>query len=185
MASSPLQNRLVGTVIVVALAVIILPDLFGNAGQLQNDDFQVTPLRPSVEPHMQSPSFPADFSVTNSSNNNAIAVPIIEDQIYMKELPPSINIGTEEQEPAIQPGDRWVIQLGAFRNVDRVNDLIIKLRAEGFQADSRVLRRPEGQLHLVLVGPDLNEQALISQLEPLKKLTELEGKVVPYRPAND
>lgn len=185
MASSPLQNRLVGTVIVVALAVIILPDLFSNAGQLPNDDFQVTPLRPSVEQQMQSPSFPADFSVTGPTSNDVIAVPIIEDQIEVRELAPTVVLGADEAEPIAQAGDRWVIQLGAFRNVGRVNDLITKLRAEGFQADSRVLRRPEGQLHLLLVGPDLNEQALTSQLGRLKELTELEGKVVPYRPAND
>lgn len=185
MSSSPLQNRLVGTVIIVALAVIILPDLFGNAGQLQNDDFQVTPLRPSVEPHMQSPSFPADFSDSSQDSYDVVAVPIIEDQIEIKELAPPVVLGADTQESALQTGERWIIQLGAFRNVERVNELLEKLRAEGFSADSRVLRRPEGQLHLLLVGPDLNEQALISQLEQLKELTQLEGKVVPYRPAND
>jgi len=184
-ASSPLQNRLVGTVIVVALAVIILPDLFGNAGQMQNDEFQVTPLRPSVEPQMQSPSFPNNFSVKGNENTNVIAVPIVEDQIEVREPAEAVELTTATQEPAVPTGERWVIQLGAFRNVDAVNELLAKLRAEGFQADSRVLRRADGPLHLVLVGPDLNEQALISQLEPLKKLTDLEGKVVPYRPAND
>lgn len=185
MASSPLQNRLVGTVIVVALAVIILPDLFGNAGQMQTDDFQVTPLRPSVEPQMQSPSFPNDFSVNGTDNANVIAVPIVDDPLEMRELAEPVELTPASQAPTTPSGERWVIQLGAFRNVDAVNELIAKLRAEGFQADSRVLRRADGPLHLVLVGPDLNEQALISQLEPLKKLTELEGKVVPYRPAND
>lgn len=196
MASSPLQNRLVGTVIVVALAVIILPDLFGNAGQSQSDDFQITPLSPSIESHMQSPNFPADFSASGHSAETVIAVPITEDgtgdnetmddQLDIKELASPVDLGsTTPTQVQATAGERWVIQLGAFRNVDTVNALLEKLRAAGFSADSRILRRPEGQLHLVLVGPDLNEQVLVSQLEPLKKLTELEGKVVPYRPAKN
>ncbi len=134
---------------------------------------------------MQTPSFPDDFSVTDHSEQTVVVVPIVDDQIDMRELAPTVDLGVTNTEEKAAAGERWVIQLGAFRNVDTVNELLKSLRAEGFSADSRILRRSDGQLHLLLVGPDLNEKALISQLGPLKELTGLEGKVVPYRPANE
>lgn len=186
MASSPLQNRVVGTVCVVALAVIILPDLFGNAGQTQQDDFQVTPLSPTIDSQMQSPDFPSDFSTVSANTNNTIVVPIIdamEDDAAGNEQIENHESGDAPDSAAAS--DRWVIQLGAFRNAEAVEQLLNTLRQAGFAADSRVLRRSEGPLHLVLVGPHLNKEVLNSQLSELKELTQLNGKVVPYQPANN
>ncbi|WP_157980687.1 SPOR domain-containing protein [Aliidiomarina taiwanensis] len=185
MAGSPLQNRVVGTVCVVALAVIILPDLFGNAGQAQRDDFQVTPLSPTIDSHMQSPDFPRDFATTARTQRNSIAVPIIDAEEDSTGSEPSEQQEVFAEDLDTPSGDRWVIQLGAFRNADSVEELLAKLRDAGFAADSRVVRRTDGALHLLFVGPDLNKETLNAQLEELKELTALEGKVVPYQPANN
>lgn len=197
MASNPLQNRLVGTVIVVALAVIVLPDLFGNAGQVQQDEFQITPLSPVVDSQMKSPNFPADFAVMDTTAGTNVVVPIqdevgahlhLDEGFSVPDLAPTLDLGREtviESTSTKATGERWVIQLGAFRNYATVETLLAQLREAGFSADSRELRRPEGRLHLLLVGPDLSEKKLANQLKPLKELTNLDGKVVPYRPAHN
>ena len=186
MASNPLQNRIVGTVCVVALAVIILPDLFGNAGQTQRDDFQVTPLSPTIDSQMQSPDFPQDFSTGTQTQRNSIEVPIVD---AMKEEPLPEEYAASEEQPAettpLTGNDGWVIQLGAFRNAESVEQLLSTLREAGFMADVRVIRNAGGPLHLLLVGPDLNKDVLLSQLDELKELTQLEGKVLPYEPASN
>jgi DedD protein len=53
--SSALQNRLVGTVIVVAIAVIFLPDLLDGKQESKRDLFVKLPQKPSMK-KVQSPS---------------------------------------------------------------------------------------------------------------------------------
>lgn len=198
MSSSPLQNRIVGSLVVVGLAVIILPEIFSNAGRPQNDEFQVTPLRPVATTNLQSPSFPEDFSVHQEQVDSVVLVPII-DNFERQEVADTVDLSDEVAEsvtdnPTAEPNqanhselnnDAFVIQLGAFSNAEAVERLLGQLRSEGYTAYTRVLRRESGELQLVLVGPDLSEQALTAQIEPLKALTGLDGKVVPYRPANE
>lgn len=191
MSSSPLQNRIVGTLVVVGLAVIILPELFSNAGRPQSDDFQVTPLRPSASAELQSPTFPEDFQAAETYSNSVVAVPIF-DEIEDRELAQPLEVGVEDSNnewvaevDANRISDAYVIQLGAFGNPETVERLLRQLREAGYSAYSRVLRRSSGELQLVLVGPDLDENKLTTQLEPLQSLTGLEGKVVPYRPADE
>lgn len=68
MSNKPLQNRLVGLVIVFALAVIILPDLFNNAGYIQEDDYQIIPLRPEVGSRKQAAYFPENFQIDEQAS---------------------------------------------------------------------------------------------------------------------
>lgn len=47
--ASQLQNRIVGSVILIALAVIILPELFDGKPQQKQESFEAIPLQPEVE----------------------------------------------------------------------------------------------------------------------------------------
>jgi len=205
-ASSTFRNRIIGTLIVIAVAVIFLPDFFNRAVERHDQEFRSTPMRPSVEQSMNSPSFPNDFTVDEAAQSDSVAVPIVEEQMTFRDLPESIDLGnrtepnanelneevaaeTEGSEAAEETvtnmDDAWVIQLGAFRNQTTVEELLEELSDAGYSAYSRVYQRDAGELHLVLVGPDLSKEKLEQQLAPLQALTRLEGKVLPYRPAEN
>ncbi|RTE86866.1 MULTISPECIES: SPOR domain-containing protein [Gammaproteobacteria] len=222
MASSTLKNRIVGTLVVVAIAVIFLPDFFSGNSEGSEQEFRSTPARPDVEQRMSSTSFPDEFSVEDQSSRDTVSVPIVEDQIEIRELPASVDLGevdssatedpanqttntdieapeanndsnsepsenvtSEADEVDVQAEAAWVIQLGAFQNQDTVVSLLAELEDAGYNAYSRVYQRDAGPLHLVLVGPDMSKEALEQQLAPLQELTNLEGKVMPYRPADN
>ncbi|WJG08286.1 SPOR domain-containing protein [Aliiglaciecola sp. LCG003] len=58
--SSALQNRLVGTIIIVALAVIFLPDILDGKKQTSEDVFVSLPERPQMAAVQSAESFPAE-----------------------------------------------------------------------------------------------------------------------------
>ncbi|MCC5854406.1 MAG: SPOR domain-containing protein [Idiomarina sp.] len=190
-----MQNRIVGTLIVLAVAVIVLPDLLSDNRQTRDDEFHVTPLRPHLQHDSQHASFPSDFSVNMGEQRSVVAVPIVEDSLNIREVAPTVDLGNNgsnaEATPAapesreLEGRDAWVIQLGAFRNADTVAALLSELDAAGFSAYSRVMRRGDGELHLLMVGPDLSQTNLETQITPLQELTGLQGRVVPYRPAGE
>lgn len=63
--STPFQNRLVGTVIIAAAAVIFLPDLLDGKKQAYQADFENIPEAPSV---ISAPSAPHDTIKTITTN---------------------------------------------------------------------------------------------------------------------
>lgn len=57
--SSALKNRLVGTIIVVALAVIFLPDILDGKKQTNQDVFADLPERPAMRQIVEAKPFPS------------------------------------------------------------------------------------------------------------------------------
>ncbi|WP_342807404.1 SPOR domain-containing protein [Alteromonas sp. M12] len=91
--SSALQNRLVGTIIVVALAVIFLPDLLDGEKQTSQDLFESIPDQPKMRELNETQDFPLeqveqevnrkveivpdvaidDFEINQNEDNNELA----------------------------------------------------------------------------------------------------------------
>lgn len=58
--STALKNRLVGTIIIVALAVIFLPDILDGKKQTSQDLFMSLPAQPDTQPVADVPAFPTE-----------------------------------------------------------------------------------------------------------------------------
>ncbi|RUO38795.1 dedD protein [Aliidiomarina shirensis] len=185
--ASQLQNRIVGTLIVIALAVIILPDLLSGKNYNPEEEFQVSPLRPQANSEMTAPEFPDDFSERAEREPNVY----VEDNDFAVQEPREaspIQVGSadneEDESAATNVNEGWVIQLGAFRNAERVAEIVAELRSEGYSAYSRNTQNSQGdELTLLLVGPDVNAARLEEQLPRLQEISGLSGRVVEYRPA--
>lgn len=173
--ASPLHNRIVGTVILIALAVIFLPDLLDGQKVSRVDDVETIPLRPELTVERTAPEFPNDF---DQRIDDAQPEPGTEEFVAIPE-PVTASVGDDPETPA------WVVRLGAFRNVDNVQRLVAELRDNGFNAYSRSQQTHDGELRVLYVGPDLNASILEQQLSDLKSLTGLEGQVIPYEPASN
>lgn len=183
--ASPLQNRLVGTIILVALAVIILPDVLDGEKTETVEDFETIPLRPEQQSSLQQPEalpkgvkeqLPSQ-SATVTENVQATAEaadPIIDSKVE------SQGLQAPPREPKEFAADQnaFVIQLGAFSQADSVEKLVKQLRQKGFAAYSE----RSGDLTKLMVGPDTSEAALQKQLPILAELTGLQGKVLTYKP---
>jgi len=76
----------------------------------------------------------------------------------------------------------WTIQLGAFQNKANINSLLKKLNKAGFQVHTVPKTVIDGQLTKVFVGPDVSKVKLENKLSRLKRLTDLNGKLVPFNP---
>lgn len=174
--ASPLQNRIVGTAILIALAVIFLPDLLDGKKVSRDDDLQTIPLRPTLTVEQTEAEFPADFEQRVEDAQPRV---VTEEEFNAPREPVSVTIGDSEEAPA------WVVRLGAFRNTENVQRLVKTLRDNGFNAYSRSMQSDNGELRVLFVGPDLNQEVLREQLAELKALTELDGQLVPYQPTTE
>lgn len=151
------HNRLAGTIIIVSLGVLFLPDLFDGQKESYQEEYAVIPLTPSVE-------------------SGKVEIEI--------QAPKQISVELPEPSPqsvAKEP-DAWVIQVGFFRNRNNAEALVKKIRAKGYSSHVYPRQAQKDVLNRVVVGPDLVKQNL-SKIKPeLEKLTGLKVQVIKFDP---
>ena len=205
--SSALQNRLVGTIILVALIVIFLPDILDGRKESNQDLFVDMPQRPTMRsvPHAQE--FPTEAVKEAATRNiEVLEEQAIDDPATKTDATGSVQTTGQDQstDAATAPGsaseesslqqetvvtqdtDRllesagWVVQLGAFRHSKNVRDMLDKLQAAGYRAFSRPVKTSSGELTKVFVGPDLQKDKLEKALPHLNELTNVQGRITPF-----
>jgi len=193
----------VGTIIVVALAVIFLPDFLDGKKQTNREPFVSVPANPPKKPIVEPEPFPSERVA-----KAAVPAVEIEDETAIDDEPmvssrdedsgasvtqaPKEKVFEEQDNLASQTvidnkgaaaddDAGWVIQLGSFRHEKNVKALLAKLERAGYRAFSRKIQTSSGPLNKVFVGPDLDKNKLESALPHLKELTSLKGKVTTFK----
>ncbi|WP_219951547.1 cell division protein DedD [Dickeya zeae] len=285
--ASKFQNRLVGTVVLVALGVIVLPGLLDGKKKHYEDEFAAIPLVPKPGDTLEAESMPpvnqslpaqppegAEAAMQNKNNADADTVPeptpapavperrgaspssshpatpaaplVTEPRQPVQQLaPPAMKAQpakpepkkpetkadtrpkpevkaaesktadnkSSDSKPSEKPvaevktdtratenrstenksadakaasqeqtpvGQAFVVQLGALKNADKVNEIVAKLRLSGYRAYTVPSAPVAGQITRIYVGPDASKQKLQSALGDLQQLSGLSGQVRSY-----
>lgn len=221
--ASKFQNRLVGTIVLVALGVIVLPGLLDGQKKHYQDEFAAIPLVPKPgdrdEPDMMpaatqalptqppegaaeevragdaaAPSLDPSRMASNNVELDPIPVetpkpkPVEKPKPQPKPQQPVVAASTPT--PAPQPvaddkpaptGKAYVVQLGALKNADKVNEIVGKLRSAGFRVYTSSTP-VQGKITRILVGPDASKDKMKGSLGELKQISGLSGVVMGYSP---
>ena len=214
--ASKFQNRLVGTIVLVALGVIILPGLLDGQKKHYQDEFAAIPLVPKPgdrdEPDMlpaatqalpsqppegaaeevragdaAAPSLDPSRIPVNNNSFDVVQEPVVAPKPQPKPQPkpvekpqpqPQQQVAAQTPPPKPQQqaeipaptGKAYVVQLGALKNADKVNEIVGKLRASGFKVYTSPSTPVQGKITRILVGPDTSKDKLKGQLGELKQL---------------
>ncbi len=79
-------------------------------------------------------------------------------------------------------GKAYVVQLGALKNADKVNEIVGKLRSAGFRVYTSPSTPVQGKITRILVGPDASKDKMKGSLGELKQISGLSGVVMGYSP---
>ena len=200
--ASQFKNRLVGVTILVALVVIFLPSIIDGEKTSYQQEFVTTPIKPALKEHSKDYQIAATLQEKKIviqdalQTNNTADLEVdgsewkVEEisEVEDKDVNQIAATETEKSEPVNQTAKTafadpaWTIQLGAFQNKENINTLLKKLNKAGFQVHTIPKEVMEGQLTRVFVGPDVSKKALEEKLPRLKRLTNLNGKLVPFNP---
>ncbi|SES83131.1 SPOR domain-containing protein [Thalassotalea agarivorans] len=204
--STPFQNRLVGTIIVAAVAIIVLPDLLDGEKNRNQADFENIPQAPQFESTREIKTFPEEkldalpqeqvvdeVAVEDQTEENTPANVVPEDantkiepvaqQPKTKQTKPEQTTTSLPEKAVAQQA--WVIQLGSFRDKNNVNALVKKLRASGYTTFTRPVKTKTGELTKVFIGPELIQSKLEKQLPKLEKEFSLKGRIARFSPTNN
>ena len=193
--ASKFQSRLVGTIILVAIGVIFLPDLFDGKKQHYQEQFASIPLQPETTAEIEYETIPAPEFAEVDLPPEPVTVVIDEpaQEATVEVTAEAIEAANEplkvEPQPVTEPkaanqDSAWVVQLGVFRNFDNANQLVERLRKAGYQAHVFPKQPKQGDLARVVVGPDVSKQKLSADIKKLEDLTGLKGRLVRFNPLN-
>lgn len=177
--ASKFQNRLVGTIILVAIGVIVLPDVLDGKKTHYKEEIASIPLKPELDSELESfeildpiddsqslPDTPIEVvDAVDESVDDAEPLPVV-----VKEVPER----NEYQDSA------WLIQLMALKNADNAENLVKDLQKRGYQAHTK----PENGFTRVIIGPDVSKSKLERQIIELEKITGSKGQLLKFKPLN-
>lgn len=118
-----------------------------------------------VTPPLQTPQQP-----TPTPEPPAVVTPPVQ--------PPAPPV----QETKPPKGEAWVVQLGALKNVAKVEEIIAKMHFSGYPVYTIPARPVAGQVTRIYIGPSASKSELQAILPHLKELTGLQGEVRAYKP---
>lgn len=186
--SDQLKNRIVGTLVLTALAVIFLPNLLDGEKRRLEENFATIPLGPVALPQGVPEQAFEEISLQpeNGQSNPEVTPATSGSSAEAEKRAETVQTASVKSEPQPQSGSSkvktgWTLQVGSFRNAKNVTKLVSDLRDKGFRAYSVPSRPVEGKINRVFVGPDVSKSKLEKEQLRLAQATDLKGALVPYK----
>ncbi|SUQ02432.1 DedD protein [Vibrio owensii] len=193
--ASKFQSRLVGTIILVAVGVIVLPDVLDGKKLHYKEEFASIPIKPEldsdvenfeilepVEDDVSLPDSPVTATVDESEEPQvAVSEPEPVTQPEETKQPEQVEVAVRPVEEKNQYEDSaWIIQLMALKNHENAVALVEDLQKRGYQAHVK----KETAFTRVIVGPDVSKSKLERQVKELQKITGSKGQLLKFKPLN-
>ncbi|WP_159564864.1 cell division protein DedD [Budvicia diplopodorum] len=98
------------------------------------------------------------------------------------EAKPAETKPAEAEKPKEKPpvGQAFIVQLGALKNADKVNEIVATLKLSGYRVYTVPTVPVQGKVTRVVVGPDPSRQKLEAALPELNRLSGLNGEVKAF-----
>ncbi|MDD1782499.1 SPOR domain-containing protein [Enterovibrio sp. ZSDZ35] len=174
------QNRLVGTLILVSLGIIFIPDVFDGKKAHYQENFEAIPLHEEFDESVLNEPVEKPETSESFMPQDPVMVTVTNDDAEVSE---PIEADTQAPKEGYQDS-AWVIRLGTFRNLDNAKNLVATLRSKGYPAQLLPRDVKEGELARVEVGPDVSKDKLASMTADLESLTGLKGQLLRFNPLN-
>lgn len=184
--ASKFQSRLVGTIILVAVGVIVLPDVLDGKKLHYKEEMTAIPIKPEldsevekfevVEPVEEDAALPETpvVAIATAPESKTDSAPEAESSQSLVTATRSVAEKNEYQDSA------WLIQLMALKNADNAKNMVADLQKRGYQAHTK----QENGFTRVIIGPDVSKSKLEKQLLELEEITGAKGQLLKFKPLN-
>ncbi|OGT46908.1 MAG: hypothetical protein A3F17_02370 [Gammaproteobacteria bacterium RIFCSPHIGHO2_12_FULL_41_15] len=173
------KQRIVGALVIVATIAIFLPLVFH--AKLPGEkalEFSTNIPSPPVEPTYTASSEGVQFRFDNTNESvppklAAMVNPKKNQLTTQQKLKPAITIDT--------PPTAWVVKVATFANQSNVDELVLKLRNQGFDAYEKGTTKNNQNYIQVFVGPEIRKEKAVQIQKTMLANYKLKGVVVNYQ----
>lgn len=174
--SESLKQRIVGALVLVALAIVIIPLVFDFSGERQVDVSSTIPSMPDIEPVVVAePQRPKGIVPAKSDDD------IFQFGVDLSKQSQSLK----DEAPVLSSNGMpvgWVLQVGSFKEKATADELVKKLLADGYRAFIREKKGKSGTLSRVFVGPKVLKKKLVQEKAAIDKKYSVDALLLHFEP---
>jgi DedD protein len=173
-----LKQRLIGAIVLLALAVIFVPVVFDREQLQQVDRTSQIPEAPDIIP-VTIPEPQVNRSVESAPPVEELFVP---DEEQDRAEP---QVGGKPEQPTLNSAgvpEAWTLQVASYRNAERAEEMRELLIKEGYTAYTRLVQAEQGSMTRLFVGPKLDKSKLIQEQEAIEEKYKVSTLVLKFKP---
>ena len=179
-----LKQRLVGALVIIALGVVFWPVVFVDAERTPMDRTSQVPAMPVMkQSRIESPSPSKEVEPVS-----------VADEILLHDEPPELSsekVPAAAAEKKSTPKPRlddagipvaWVLQVVSVSKKDKADAITKDLIAAGYKAYNRPVRREQGTLYKIYVGPVFDRNKLAQSKKQIDSRLKVNAIIARYVP---
>ena len=159
----PLQQRIVGAIVLVMLGVIFIPALLDGSGYKSR---QVQDI-----PVMEKPAFPS----LTQKNLKSISTPLEGNKQSVAE-----NLKTDPRKSDKKPIKSFALQIGTFETYENAKKMRDRLRRAGYTTFVQESQANGNTRYKVRIGPELEYSVLDKINAAVKKSHKIDAYIVNH-----
>lgn len=204
------KQRLVGTLVLIALGVVFWPIIFVEPDSVQPIVLEPMPLQPTIDesplpvpdnpeerisPQLKAPQVDpaaqaaADKATLLAAEDADTGDSADQDTTADISLPEASQLDpprprTEAPEPVLNDAAgfavSWVLQVAAVSSEQHARDLVERLKAKGYEAFFRRVKRDSRPLWRVQIGPKLERDKFAPIKTEIDRVLQVDSTIIRY-----
>ena len=186
-----LKQRLIGALVLIAIAIIFLPSLFTGEQRLRLDSRTRIPSVPEIKPLiieaparvLNMPQVPAPedmYRLLEEEKSIPVAKNTVQDNAKNKVKSEAAAVSPALDVRAIPKS--WAVQVASFNTRPPAETLSTRLKGDGYKAFVHSVVIDKGRVYRVLVGPKIDHlkaQQIKDELDAVLKVSSILVKFQP------
>lgn len=177
-----MKQRLVGALVLLALATVILPVLFDFDGSYTVDTSPTIPVAPDIQSVKIEKAGPLEGAAGVASHeemfrfdkSREVAERSLSDDGVLQDQHSGLNA---EGIPLA-----WIVQVASFTDVDKAKTLNQQLLDDGYKAYSRRVIIGGESNYRIYVGPKVTKQTMLEQQQAIERKYKLKTLLLVFEP---
>jgi DedD protein len=174
-----LKQRVVGVMVLLALAIIFLPSLFYREQRVTVDTTSLIPPKPIVKSVELKPAIKPNNVIPAPTPEKAFQPPVVESQVSTKVKSP-VTSKPSLNEKGIP--NAWVVQVSSFQSQARANELKDRLLSKQYKAYTRAVNTSKGKFYRVFTGPYIDKSRAEKAKTKVDKSYRVNSQVLSFKP---
>ena len=172
------KQRLVGAIVLLAIALILWPVIFSDPDGIVMDRTSQIPATPAFDEYrIAEPVRPQNIEPISKPASEPVAEP--KPKLKAKTVAKSVPAAKPTLNAKGLP-EAWVLQVASFTQPQKADDLKKALQKKGYKAFTRTITTKDGKSKRVYIGPRLKQDAFNSDQKTIDKAYKVESMVVKF-----
>jgi len=177
-----MKQRLVGALVLVALATVILPILFDFDGSYTVDTRSTIPTAPDIQSVDIEKAGPVQGAIAAASHNDMFR---FDESRAVAERSGAAEGDSQDQPSGLNAEGiprAWIVQVASLGERAKAQSLVEQLLADGYKAYSHRVFIGGETHYRIYVGPKVAKQTMLEQQQTIERKYKLSTLLLEFEP---